>query len=209
MSNLSQFFPSGSPKAWVSGTTYAIGTVVLSPAANYAPYVRITNGAGTTDPALDGTNYRAYGERPVRALFQNEDTVASSAPVFNGAAWRAANNLRYALSGALTAATYKDMISVSGAGVLKFCAVAAVDATSRDISIRVTIDGVIVYEKTMTSIVTVDKGVVGIGACAAISTTDYAVTFDRIAFNASAVIAIKSSRTETDKLYLLSNYATS
>jgi hypothetical protein len=42
--------------AWVSGTTYALGAVVWSP-ANRRLYRRIVAGAGTTDPSLDGTNW--------------------------------------------------------------------------------------------------------------------------------------------------------
>ena len=41
---------------WVSGTTYAIGDVVYSP-TDYLNYRRITNGAGTTDPVSDTTNW--------------------------------------------------------------------------------------------------------------------------------------------------------
>jgi len=41
---------------WVSGTTYAVGNNVFSP-LNYQTYRRKTNGAGTTDPSLDGTNW--------------------------------------------------------------------------------------------------------------------------------------------------------
>lgn len=67
MSSLSQFF-SGGPKVWVSGTTYSIGNVVLSPADNYQQYVRITNGAGTTDPSSDTTNYRPHGGRGVKSI---------------------------------------------------------------------------------------------------------------------------------------------
>lgn len=43
---------------WVSGTTYAIGNLVYSP-ANFANYRRKTSGAGTTDPSLDATNWAA------------------------------------------------------------------------------------------------------------------------------------------------------
>ena len=43
---------------WVSGTTYAIGNVVWSP-TNYLSYRRTTNGAGTTDPSSDTTNWSA------------------------------------------------------------------------------------------------------------------------------------------------------
>lgn len=42
--------------AWVSGTTYAIGDVRWSP-GNGRVYRRITNGAGTTDPYNDPTNW--------------------------------------------------------------------------------------------------------------------------------------------------------
>ena len=48
---------------WVSGTTYAIGGVVYSP-TDYLNYRRITNGAGTTDPAWTG--------------FQNEGTITNA-----------------------------------------------------------------------------------------------------------------------------------
>ena len=41
---------------WVSGTTYAQGDVVWSP-ATYLTYRRKTAGAGTTDPSADGTNW--------------------------------------------------------------------------------------------------------------------------------------------------------
>lgn len=41
---------------WVSGTTYAEGDVRRSP-DNQFPYRRLTNGAGTTDPSADPTNW--------------------------------------------------------------------------------------------------------------------------------------------------------
>jgi len=41
---------------WVSGTTYIEGEVVWSP-ITYLAYRRKTDGAGTTDPSLDGTNW--------------------------------------------------------------------------------------------------------------------------------------------------------
>ena len=41
---------------WVSGTTYALGDVVWSPATRYS-YRRIVAGAGATDPSADPTNW--------------------------------------------------------------------------------------------------------------------------------------------------------
>lgn len=47
---------------WVSGTSYAIADRVWSP-VNGQVYRRLTTGAGTTDPSLDGTNWaRVFAE---------------------------------------------------------------------------------------------------------------------------------------------------
>lgn len=66
MSVLTQFV-GGAARVWVSGTSYLIGDVLLSPADNYQQYVRITNGAGATDPSSDSTNYRPYGARAIKS----------------------------------------------------------------------------------------------------------------------------------------------
>jgi hypothetical protein len=52
--------------AWVSGTTYAIGNVVWSP-ANLQTYRRKTSGAGTTDPSSDSTNWAQVTALPSMA----------------------------------------------------------------------------------------------------------------------------------------------
>ena len=203
MSNLSQFFPPGSSKVWVSGTTYAKGNVILSPAANYAPYVRITDGAGTTDPASDSTNYRAYGHRIAKSLIGNDTTTGTDLPVFGTVVWRVGNDVRQTLSGALTANTYKTIVSVTGQGILKFCGVASVDATTRTQSIRITIDGVVVCEKSVAGVNAINKGIVAVGGL--VDSTSVA-RFDRLAFNTSLLVEVKSNITETDKLYTLTNY---
>lgn len=48
---------------WVSGTTYTAGNCVWSP-SNYQTYRRKTNGAGTTDPASDSTNWTQITATP-------------------------------------------------------------------------------------------------------------------------------------------------
>lgn len=48
---------------WVSGTTYALGAAVWSPADRLV-YRRIVPGAGTTDPSLDAVNWAAIGAIP-------------------------------------------------------------------------------------------------------------------------------------------------
>lgn len=206
MSNLSQFFPPGSSKVWVSGTTYAKGNVILSPAANYAPYVRITDGAGTTDPASDSTNYRAYGQRIAKSLVGNDTTSAADLPGFGAAGWRASNDVRQTLSGALTANTYKTILSVTGQGILKFCAVASFDTTPRTQSLRITIDGVVVCEKSVASISSSNKGIVGVGGLGTALLDAALLRFDSCRFNASLLVEVKSNITETDKIYTLTNY---
>lgn len=68
MSTLSQFFAGGGADPWVSGTTYAAGKVVLSPADNYQSYVRVIAGAGTTDPSADATNWKPMGARAIKSI---------------------------------------------------------------------------------------------------------------------------------------------
>lgn len=50
---------SANATTWVSGTTYSLHDVAISP-SNHKPYIRIVAGAGTTDPSADATNWQAY-----------------------------------------------------------------------------------------------------------------------------------------------------
>lgn len=69
MNSLAQILGGGKVPSWVSGRPYQQGQVVLSPADNYQPYVRVTAaGAGTTDPSADSTNYRPYGGRAIKSI---------------------------------------------------------------------------------------------------------------------------------------------
>lgn len=68
---------------WVSGTTYAIGDVRYSP-ANQKIYRRKTNGAGTTDPSADGTNWGVVSSDPQWVTkTSNYNAVAGDALLIN------------------------------------------------------------------------------------------------------------------------------
>ena len=67
MSNFSQFV-NDKVQVWVSGTTYSLGAIVLSPAATYQAFVRVVAGAGTTDPNADTTNWRPIGGRAIKSV---------------------------------------------------------------------------------------------------------------------------------------------
>lgn len=76
MSNLSQFF-SGGAQYWASGTSYAQGKVVRSP-ADHQLYTRIVAGAGTTNPSSDATNWRPEGMRAIRSIQRGTITVSET-----------------------------------------------------------------------------------------------------------------------------------
>lgn len=63
-------------QAWVSGTTYTAGQVRYSP-ADSLNYRRRTNGAGTTDPSLDPTNWALL----TKTVFGGSDTTTSAVDI--------------------------------------------------------------------------------------------------------------------------------
>jgi len=69
---------------WVSGTTYAAGDVRWSP-INFKSYRRKTNGAGTTDPSADSTNWALLaGQGEVLALNGTLTTPTITTPTWVG-----------------------------------------------------------------------------------------------------------------------------
>lgn len=60
---------------WVSGSTYSIGDARYSP-ANQRVYRRITSGTGTTDPSLDGTNWKAVDVDPTVVVVASTSQAA-------------------------------------------------------------------------------------------------------------------------------------
>jgi len=62
--------------AWVSGTTYTAGQVRYSP-IDFFSYRRKNNGAGTTDPSLDPTNWALQ----TRTTYGGSDTTSSAVDI--------------------------------------------------------------------------------------------------------------------------------
>jgi hypothetical protein len=87
---------------WVSGTTYTEGANVWSP-INYLTYRRKTNGAGTTDPSADSTNWaQVSGTGDVTAAGNNTFTALQT---FSGSTSVAATKLANAKEIATISAT--------------------------------------------------------------------------------------------------------
>lgn len=109
------------------------------------------------------------------------------------------NGGRLLLSGALTAATLKTMLTVTGAGEVSSLALTAVDSTTRTLRLRVSVDGVVAFDSTSVAASAAGNGCVigaGVGGSGVI------FSGSPIRFLTSLVVEVASSVTETDKLQL-------
>lgn len=101
-------------------------------------------------------------------------------------------SLKRTLSGATTANTLKSVLNITGSGVISFLSAHCADGTSRTVRLKVTLDGVVVFDTTSIALSTAGFGLIAIGDPTA---------FDPITFNKSLLVEIASSLSETDKLY--------
>lgn len=104
-------------------------------------------------------------------------------------------NVKEELSGALTAATLKTMVSHTGRGRVNALFVYAKDATSRTLRCKLTVDGVVVFDATSSAVNSSGYGIVVVGGAVTNS-----VEFQPIDYQESLLIEIASSLTETDKV---------
>lgn len=133
-----------------------------------------------------------YGGASVTSILAPTDTsgnIATIVAVQSGAAKRVS-------SGALTATVYKELVSVSTPGWLRFCSVFCVDATARTIGLKIVIDGTTVFDEVSQSISVAGSGfnAAGAGSNGLIRAMEY------LRFNSSLSLQIKSSLSETDKV---------
>lgn len=145
---------------------------------------QFSGGRGAPRPtaALNGTS--AF--RQVSAI--------SNRPLFNYS-----TTVKTVLSGATTADVLKTILSLSGSGVVSFLAVESVDATSRTHRLKVTLDGVVIFDATTGAIASTSAMLVAIGALSQVAASAPSiVTFEPMAFVSSLVIEYADSLSETD-----------
>lgn len=106
------------------------------------------------------------------------------------------------LVGACTANTFKTILSISGKGRLNALKFNAADATARTNTIKITIDGVVVFNSGQATAAA--NHYAAVGAC--IFGTISSVTFQPVEFNTSLLIEYKTTITETDKATVSYNY---
>ncbi len=105
--------------------------------------------------------------------------------------------------GAMTAATLKTVVSVTGSGVLKAFGAYTVDATARTIRMQITLDGVVVFNSNSASISNTGYGGFAVGGT--LTVEGY---LDQIPFNTSMLLELASSLTETSKITPVACYST-
>lgn len=142
---------------------------------------------------------------PTSIINGHSDTISSTSVLHDPSS--VAGSQRYGkiiYSGALTANTFKTILTVSGKGVIKLCTLVCVDATSRIFNVRVTIDGTAAITTALNTAVT--NAYTSVTAVGSYIYTTYGFAYERIPFNSSFAVDVKSSLSETNKLYAIMAY---
>lgn len=132
-------------------------------------------------------------------------TTGFTCPATSSWALASERAARKTLSGALTANTLKTMLNLAGEGTLLFLGMTAVDATSRTMRMKITIDSVVVFDSTSAANTTAGAGFTAVGTVASPSTGSNAV-LGEVPFRATCVVEIASSLTEIDKINFFDSY---
>lgn len=110
-------------------------------------------------------------------------------------------------SGSTTAGVLKTILSLSGSGVLSFLAVENNDTTSRTHRIKVTLDGVVIFDATTGAEISINRTHLVVGSMSN-DTTNAAteITFEPLSFHTSLLIEYADSLSETNGAYLAYRY---
>lgn len=146
-----------------------------------------------------------YKQAQISGAPKPKGRLAAQAPI-TITACASANALIYftpliktVLSGACTAGVLKTVLSLSGSGVVSFLAASSADTTSRTHSLKVTLDGVVIFDATSTNVVATTSVVSAIGAVSQpVASYAATVTFEPLAFTSSLLVEYASSLTETN-----------
>ncbi|WP_343625360.1 hypothetical protein [Roseateles puraquae] len=136
-----------------------------------------------------------YGSLRATTSVINAHSSGGTSQTFN-----VALNARALLSGALSAGVLSTILNIpSGAGRLSLCALSTVDSTTRTARLRITADGVVVFDATTASISGTGVGIFAAGFNSGSNTLSEG---DAIVYTRSLKVEAASSLTETDKLTL-------
>jgi len=125
----------------------------------------------------------------------------SGAAQATGLATAAATVGKAVASGAVTSGVLKTGLSVTGRGRLNFFAITSADVTARTHRVRITADGVVVFDSTSASTGSSGAGIVPVGWFSGSTCGPQPINFF-----ASLLVEFTSSVTETDKQNLYYSY---
>jgi hypothetical protein len=146
------------------------------------------------------------GQRAPKSIV-NAFNMAGATPV----SMTGASQTKQTLTGAVTAGVLKTMLSLTGQGAVNILALATVNGTSRTLRMKITIDGVVVFDPGVSAaVVAAGRGIIPVGG---ISESSVAFTLNssvlqNVYFNSSLLVEIASSLTETDFTTFHANYVT-
>ena len=110
------------------------------------------------------------------------------------------------LSGACTANTLKTILSISGRGAIGFLGANATDSTSRSNRIKITRDGIVIYDTTESAAAS-QMFMQVIGSTSKAASEGFIGLIENIMyFNTSLLIEYATSLTETDKCQFAYTY---
>lgn len=111
------------------------------------------------------------------------------------------------LTGALTANTLSTVLSLTGKGSFSFVACSSADTTSRTHRMKITLDGVVIYDATTAATISVADWLIPIGSVVNSTTQSPGVILEPLIFSTSLLIEYASSVSETGKTYIATRYA--
>lgn len=111
-----------------------------------------------------------------------------------------------AATGALSAGVLATVLSLSGRGAISFLACSGVDTTARTHRLKVTLDGVVIFDATTASTLNAGSVLAAIGFFIPSSTVNAAPIFEPLVFNSSLLVEYASSVTETAKSIIAYRY---
>ncbi len=144
-----------------------------------------------------GSNVKLRPPKSIVNFWSTTGAAASAAIAQKG---------KVTLSGALTATTYKELLAVTGPGVIDICGAYAVDVTERTIGLKVIIDGTTVFDAVTAACTTQYGGIYAIGHPVYFGEVN--IIPQPMVFNSTLSVLVKSSLNETDKIGLHHSYHT-
>ena len=116
------------------------------------------------------------------------------------------SQVAFGTTGALTAATLVTALSLSGQGAISLLGCAGVDTTSRTHRLKITLDGVVVYDATSDAFTTAGSCLMAIGGFTPNASTFASPLYESLVFNTSLLVEYASSLTETAKSIVFYRY---